>query len=139
MTYIFPITLPNQKLVVAASIVFSILPVTAVALRIAARRIANRKLEPSDYLIVAACVRISRFPSQEDWCANAILDCRSGIPRCCTLRHVNLARKICESRIINLGIAVIVGGLGYHYEDAVKMGGNESFVTLMKVRRPFRQ
>lgn len=56
MVYIFPIERPVQKSVVTVGVLFSFIPMTAVALRIMARRISNRNLDMSDYLMIAACV-----------------------------------------------------------------------------------
>lgn len=56
MAVIFPVEKSDQWSLVLCAIVFSILPSTAVGLRIAARRLANRKLDLSDWLIIAACV-----------------------------------------------------------------------------------
>lgn len=56
MTVTFPIVTGDQKAVLGVAISFAILPVVAVCLRILARNIANRKLDLSDYFIMAACV-----------------------------------------------------------------------------------
>ncbi|ORY56948.1 uncharacterized protein BCR38DRAFT_461513 [Pseudomassariella vexata] len=56
MSTIFPLETPSQKAVVAVAIIFSILPATAVGLRVVAKRIVHRGLDWSDYLIVAASV-----------------------------------------------------------------------------------
>ncbi|KAI9157932.1 Satratoxin biosynthesis SC16 cluster protein [Paramyrothecium foliicola] len=52
----FPIVKSDQRAVLGVAITFTILPVIAVALRILARRKANRSLDWSDYSIVLAAV-----------------------------------------------------------------------------------
>ncbi|KAI0127594.1 hypothetical protein BJ170DRAFT_722844 [Xylariales sp. AK1849] len=56
MVYMFPIERPSQRLLIAFAVIFSLVPATAVGLRILARRLSNRKLDSGDYLIIAACV-----------------------------------------------------------------------------------
>lgn len=53
----FPIVKSDQKAVLGVAITFAILPVIAVCLRILARHISHRKLDFSDWLIIAATVR----------------------------------------------------------------------------------
>ncbi|KAI1373050.1 hypothetical protein F4677DRAFT_462617 [Hypoxylon crocopeplum] len=55
MTVIFPIETQDQRAIVACGIVFSLLPTAIVGLRVLARRKANRRLDTSDYLIIASC------------------------------------------------------------------------------------
>lgn len=50
----FPIVTGRQKALLATSIIFTILPSTAVTLRIYAQRLARRALTASDYCIIAA-------------------------------------------------------------------------------------
>lgn len=52
----FPVVRSDQIALISCAIIFSIIPVTAVSLRILARRVSNRRVDTSDYLIVAACV-----------------------------------------------------------------------------------
>ncbi|PGH31333.1 hypothetical protein GX50_05872 [[Emmonsia] crescens] len=52
----FPIVTADQRSVLGVAIAFSIIPVLAVALRILARHIASRRLDASDYCIIAACI-----------------------------------------------------------------------------------
>ncbi|KAL0942741.1 uncharacterized protein CTRU02_200626 [Colletotrichum truncatum] len=52
----FPLERQSQISVVAVSIVFIIIPTIAVAMRLMARRMANRALDASDYCIIVACV-----------------------------------------------------------------------------------
>ena len=58
MVYIFPIERTVQRTVISVGVIFATLPAVAVALRILARRLSHRKLDMSDYLIIAACVGI---------------------------------------------------------------------------------
>ncbi|KAK2015247.1 integral membrane protein [Colletotrichum eremochloae] len=53
---IFPLERQAQVSVVAVSIAFIIIPTMMVALRLIARRIANRVMDGSDWCIIAACV-----------------------------------------------------------------------------------
>ncbi|OTA62073.1 hypothetical protein K449DRAFT_434416 [Hypoxylon sp. EC38] len=55
MTFIYPIETQDQRAIVACGIVFSLLPTIVVGLRVLARRKANRRLDTSDYLIIASC------------------------------------------------------------------------------------
>lgn len=52
----FPIVTADQRSVLGIAFTFAILPVIAVALRLVARRIAQRTLDASDYCIILACV-----------------------------------------------------------------------------------
>lgn len=52
-----PLVKPGQIALMACSIIFAVIPTVAVILRIIARRIANRKLDAADYLIIVAWVR----------------------------------------------------------------------------------
>ncbi|KAH9903597.1 hypothetical protein F4778DRAFT_91226 [Xylariomycetidae sp. FL2044] len=61
MAFIFPIERPDQRAIIACAIIFSLLPVTAVGLRIVSRRIANRTLDLSDYIIISACVIVVSY------------------------------------------------------------------------------
>lgn len=54
----FPVERPNQKALISCAVIFSILPMIAVGLRILARRMSNRKIDLSDYLMIAACVSL---------------------------------------------------------------------------------
>ncbi|GES63288.1 integral membrane protein [Aspergillus terreus] len=56
MTVIFPIVTNAQRAVLGVALSFSILAVTAVALRLLAHQIARKKWTLSDYFIIAACV-----------------------------------------------------------------------------------
>ncbi|KAL7926669.1 hypothetical protein ACQKWADRAFT_328355 [Trichoderma austrokoningii] len=57
MPYIFPIERTAQKALIGSAVVFSLLPVTAVALRIVARsRLKDGALDLSDWLIIFACI-----------------------------------------------------------------------------------
>ncbi|KAK8048232.1 hypothetical protein PG994_009962 [Apiospora phragmitis] len=57
MVYVFPIGRDSQKAIIGGAVVFSLLPMTAVALRMVARsRLKNRTLDLSDWLIVLACI-----------------------------------------------------------------------------------
>ncbi|KAG9250217.1 uncharacterized protein F5Z01DRAFT_419265 [Emericellopsis atlantica] len=56
MTVIFPVVQPDQKAVLGVAISFAIPPVLAVCARLAARHVANRKLDTNDYLIMVAMV-----------------------------------------------------------------------------------
>lgn len=49
-----PATKPGSKALIACSIIFALIPTVFVALRVAARRIANRRLDAADYLIFFA-------------------------------------------------------------------------------------
>lgn len=53
---IFPVERNSQKAVIAIGIVFSVIPIVACILRALARRIANRALDASDWVLFAACV-----------------------------------------------------------------------------------
>lgn len=57
----FPIETHDQRSLLGVNITFAILPVIAVLLRILARRISKRALDPSDYFIIVATV--CRAPS----------------------------------------------------------------------------
>jgi len=52
----FPIETHDQRSLLGVNITFSILPVIAVLLRVLARRISKRALDPSDYCIIVAAV-----------------------------------------------------------------------------------
>lgn len=55
--YNFPLTRTPQKAIIAGAVVFSLLPLVAVAGRIYARlRFNNARLDLSDWLIILACV-----------------------------------------------------------------------------------
>lgn len=54
----FPIESSSQVHLIAVSIFGFVLPVTAVALRLTARYVANRKIDASDYFSIAGCVGI---------------------------------------------------------------------------------
>lgn len=57
MVYVFPIEREPQKAIIAGAVIFSLLPATAVALRMVARsRLKVRTLDLSDWLILVACV-----------------------------------------------------------------------------------
>lgn len=56
MAFLFPITNPDQRVFLAFAVVFALVPVCMVGLRILARRIANRSLGLSDWLMVSAAV-----------------------------------------------------------------------------------
>lgn len=58
----FPVENADQKALISCAVVFSVLPVSAVSLRLLARRIAHRNIDLSDYLILAACVSSSLLP-----------------------------------------------------------------------------
>lgn len=63
MVYVFPIERESQKAIIAGAVVFSLLPATAVVLRMVARsRRENWTLDLSDWLILVACV--SFFPAR---------------------------------------------------------------------------
>ncbi|OTA99363.1 hypothetical protein M426DRAFT_325228 [Hypoxylon sp. CI-4A] len=55
MTFVFPIETQGQRAIVACGIAFSLLSMVVVALRVLARRKANRQLDWSDYLVIASC------------------------------------------------------------------------------------
>lgn len=61
MPFLFPIETAHQRAFVAFAVVFAIIPSIAVGLRILARRRLNRKLDVSDWLMVAACVSHAAF------------------------------------------------------------------------------
>ncbi|KAH8779760.1 hypothetical protein F5883DRAFT_406988 [Diaporthe sp. PMI_573] len=54
----FPIERKDQRSIIAVGVVFSILAAVAVGMRLVSRRIIRRALDWSDYLIIAACVRL---------------------------------------------------------------------------------
>lgn len=60
MTLLFPIENEDQQLFVAFAVVFAIIPSAMVSLRVVARRRANRILNLSDWLMIAACVSATR-------------------------------------------------------------------------------
>lgn len=51
-----PIVKTGQVALLTCSVIFAVLPTILVVLRLIARRIANRRLDSADYLIVAAWV-----------------------------------------------------------------------------------
>lgn len=53
---IFPIESASQVSLIAVSVLGIILPVTAVLLRLMARKLANRRVDASDYCALAGCV-----------------------------------------------------------------------------------
>ena len=61
MAVVFPLEKSGQVALVAAPAALSVLSIVAVALRVVARRMANRGLDWSDYTIIVACV--SETPS----------------------------------------------------------------------------
>lgn len=69
MPFIFPIETQDQRAVIVCSVVFSLLAVVSVALRVLARRRANRVLDWSDYFVIAACVccESSILASMKTW------------------------------------------------------------------------
>jgi hypothetical protein len=56
MTFTFPVEQPDQKLVLAFSVIFSVVPTAAVILRLWARRVVRKCFDESDYCIVIADV-----------------------------------------------------------------------------------
>lgn len=59
MVFVFPLEREPQKAIIGGAVVFSLLPLAAVAGRIMARlRFNNARLDLSDWLIIAACVSI---------------------------------------------------------------------------------
>ncbi|KAI1340025.1 hypothetical protein F5Y15DRAFT_61891 [Xylariaceae sp. FL0016] len=56
MTFIFPVERADQQSTLACSVIFSVLPVTTVSLRIHCRNCMNRRLDSSDWCIIAACI-----------------------------------------------------------------------------------
>lgn len=56
-TFLFPIVNTEQRVFVAFAVVFAIVPVCMVCLRVLARRVANRRLGLSDWLMVVSSVR----------------------------------------------------------------------------------
>ena len=56
MTFLFPIENHSQKTFIALCIVFTILPVTAVTMRVMARKKVGRNLDLSDKVMVGAVV-----------------------------------------------------------------------------------
>lgn len=57
MAFMFPIEREPQKAIIGGAVVFSLLPLLAVAGRIMARlKFNNARLDLSDWLIIAACV-----------------------------------------------------------------------------------
>lgn len=56
MAVIFPIVTDAQRAILAVAIVSSTLAVVAVSLRLLAHRIARKKWNMSDYLLIVACV-----------------------------------------------------------------------------------
>lgn len=59
MVYVFPIEREPQRVIIAGAVVFSLLPLTAVVLRMVARsRQKIHTLDLSDWLILVACVSI---------------------------------------------------------------------------------
>jgi hypothetical protein len=59
MTVIFPIEMHDQRAVLGSAHAFSILATIATCLRLVAHHIAHKRWTPSDYFIIAACVRKS--------------------------------------------------------------------------------
>lgn len=55
----FPVETSDQRAVLGVAISFAILPVIAVCLRLAARCIARKTFDTSDYCIIMACVSFS--------------------------------------------------------------------------------
>ncbi|KAH8653523.1 hypothetical protein BX600DRAFT_501111 [Xylariales sp. PMI_506] len=55
MAIILPIEKPRQLALIVVPAVFNVIAVLAVVLRIIARRMANRKLDSSDYTVAVAC------------------------------------------------------------------------------------
>lgn len=56
MTLLFPIVNGEQRVFIAFAVIFTIVPAFFVGLRILARRIANRRLGLSDWLMISASV-----------------------------------------------------------------------------------
>jgi len=56
----FALETPIQRSVFGFTLAFAILPTFFVLLRIFAHRLARRKLDASDYCIIAACVSLSQ-------------------------------------------------------------------------------
>ncbi|KAI1086164.1 hypothetical protein F5B19DRAFT_498610 [Rostrohypoxylon terebratum] len=57
MPYMFPIERAGQKILIGCAVVFTIVPVTAVSLRMVARsRLKGHVLDLSDWLIILACI-----------------------------------------------------------------------------------
>ncbi|ROV99543.1 hypothetical protein VMCG_06338 [Cytospora schulzeri] len=57
----FPVERPQQRALILCAIIFSILPTIAVGLRLLARRMSNRKVDASDYMIIAACITVVAY------------------------------------------------------------------------------
>ncbi|KAI1451208.1 hypothetical protein F4805DRAFT_166453 [Annulohypoxylon moriforme] len=70
MAYVFPIERTSQKILIGSAVVFSLIPVTAVILRMVARsRIKNYSLDLSDWLIVLACIVAVAYQALAVTCA----------------------------------------------------------------------
>ncbi|KAK8075603.1 hypothetical protein PG997_010266 [Apiospora hydei] len=121
MVYVFPIERDSQKAILGGAVVFSLLPTTAVVLRLVARsRLQDRKLDLSDWLIVLACVNLIFTRRQQEHQsltkhANP-LDRRSRVPS--TRSRLRRGR-----------------GMGYHMSEimAVPEAGPDSVTLLMKL------
>ncbi|POS73564.1 integral membrane protein [Diaporthe helianthi] len=57
----FPIERKDQKSIIAVGVVFSVLAVVAVGMRLVSRRIIQRRLDWSDFLIIAACITVVSY------------------------------------------------------------------------------
>lgn len=109
----FPIERGSQVAVLSVSITFIILPTLAVFLRCLARRISRRRLEPSDYCIIVACV-------SRTWPAHRVIS----VDKFQVLVNIYQAVAI---------VGVVQSGVGFHFEEIVAMYGPEPFVKFMKV------
>ncbi|KAI5922447.1 hypothetical protein F4810DRAFT_264441 [Camillea tinctor] len=70
MAYVFPIERTSQKVLIGSAVVFSLIPVTAVSLRMVARsRIRNHPLDQSDWLIILACIVAVAYQALAATCA----------------------------------------------------------------------
>lgn len=58
MSIIFPVQTSSQVSLVAVSVVGLVLTIAAVASRVLARKVANRKVDASDYCSIGGCVCI---------------------------------------------------------------------------------
>ncbi|KAI3397962.1 hypothetical protein diail_10038 [Diaporthe ilicicola] len=67
----FPVERSDQQALISCAVVFSILPTTAVGLRLLAKRMSNRKVDLSDHLIIAACINVVGYQALNISCVLA--------------------------------------------------------------------
>lgn len=120
----FPIETHDQRSLLGVNITFAILPVIAVLLRILARRISKRALDPSDYCIIVAAV--CRPPNP--------------LPLCISWQMLTVVSQVFAVGLEGVSISAVFNcGIGYdHTTPIVVAYGLEPITLLMKLLIPLQ-